>query len=142
MSKQATAAADAAPARSYVLARAAEPQWVKGRRDFLQYRELGATEASAGNMRAQLTSARQGLSRPTGWHYHVCDTQLVYMLSGWVELQFAEGPVRIEAGDCISIPGGLPHNETATSDDFELIEVSIPAEMGTEVCPPPPGCEA
>ena len=36
------------------------------------------------------------------------------------------------------IPGYAPHNETATSDSFELLEFSVPAEMGTEVCDPPP----
>jgi len=35
------------------------------------------------------------------------------------------------------IPGGTPHNETATSDGFELIEVSVPADMGTEPCEAP-----
>jgi hypothetical protein len=34
------------------------------------------------------------------------------------------------------IPGGLPHQEIATSDDLELVEVSVPAEMGTEACDP------
>ena len=27
----------------------------------------------------------------------------------------------------------------ATSDDFEILEVSVPAEMGTESCDPPAG---
>jgi hypothetical protein len=34
------------------------------------------------------------------------------------------------------IPGGLTHQEIATSDDLELVEVSVPAEMGTEPCDP------
>jgi mannose-6-phosphate isomerase-like protein (cupin superfamily) len=60
------------------------------------------------------------------------------MLSGWVDLEFAGGRVeRIKAGDSMYIPGGTPHNETATSDAFELLEVSIPADMGTEVCDAP-----
>ena len=87
-------------------------------------------------MRAQVTSAEQGMSKPTGWHIHKCQAQLVYMLSGWVDLEFEDRKVRISAGDSIMIPGGTPHNETGTSDTFELLEVSVPADMGTEPCPP------
>ena len=62
------------------------------------------------------------------------------MLSGWVDLAFRDGDiVRIEEGDSMYIPGGVPHNEIATSDGFELLEVSVPADMGTEVCDPPEG---
>ena len=37
------------------------------------------------------------------------------------------------------IPGNTPHNETGTSDTFELLEVSVRAEMGTEPCEAPAG---
>lgn len=114
------------------------PVMVPGRRDFLQYRELGVTKASEGKIRAQITSASQGLSEETGWHIHRCEGQFVYMLSGWVDLVFAGGRVeRVGPGDSIYIPGNTPHNETATSDSFELLEVSIPADMGTEPCDEP-----
>jgi mannose-6-phosphate isomerase-like protein (cupin superfamily) len=64
------------------------------------------------------------------------------MLNGWVDLVFADGEkIRIETGDSLYIPGGMPHNEIATSDKFELIEVSVPADMGTESCPPPDGLQ-
>ncbi|HTW70010.1 MAG TPA: cupin domain-containing protein, partial [Acetobacteraceae bacterium] len=86
---------------------------------------------------AQVTSAEQGMSQPTGWHVHKCDVQFVYMLSGWVDLEFADRKVRLKAGDSILIPGDTPHNETGTSDTFELLEVSLPAEMGTEPCASP-----
>ena len=60
------------------------------------------------------------------------------MLKGWVDLAFPDGKtVRIEEGDSLFIPGGLPHNEIATSETIELIEISVPADMGTENCEPP-----
>ena len=119
---------------------AKDPRYIKGRREFFKYRELGVTEGTGGRMRAQVTSASQGLARPTGWHRHVCEMQLVYMLSGWLELDFEDGGlVRLEAGDSVMIPGGAAHNETRTSDNFELLEVSVPADMGTEPCDPPAG---
>ena len=118
---------------------AANPNYVKGRRDFFKYRDLGVTAATQGRMRAQVTKAERGMSQPTGWHVHKCEAQLVYMLSGWVDLEFADRKVRLSAGDSMLIPGDTPHNETGTSDTFELLEGSIPADMGTEHCAAPSG---
>jgi mannose-6-phosphate isomerase-like protein (cupin superfamily) len=125
------------PAMKVAIATHKDARFVEGRRAFFKYRDLGVTDATSGKMRAQITSATQGMSRPTGWHYHVCDMQFVYLLSGWVDLEFEDGPVRLEAGDSVMIPGGTRHQEIRTSDSFELLEVSIPADMGTESCDPP-----
>jgi quercetin dioxygenase-like cupin family protein len=139
MSVEASLSADAAAiGQEVVISKGDNPQMVPGRRDFMQYRELGVTAASEGRIRAQITSSTAGLSEPTGWHVHLCEGQLVYMLNGWVDLEFAGGRVeRVSAGDSMYIPGDTPHNEIATSNAFELIEVSIPADMGTVVCDAP-----
>lgn len=111
---------------------------VPGRREFFRYRDLLVMQATGGRMRAQVMSSSQGMSRPTGWHYHVCEAQFVYGLKGWVDLEFEDGrKVRLNAGESLLIPGGMKHNETATSDEFELLEVSVPGEMGTVPCDPP-----
>ena len=135
----AAAASPATPESPFTLVRRDDPTFVPGRRDFMIYRDLGVTAASDGRIRAQITSAKQGLTRPTGWHTHICEGQIVYMLSGWIDLAFEHETIRIEEGDSLYIPGGTPHNEIATSDAFDLIEVSVPADMGTEPCDPPPG---
>jgi uncharacterized RmlC-like cupin family protein len=120
--------------------RAAEPVLVKGRREFFTYRDLGVSDASAGTMRAQVMKATQGLSEPTGWHYHECDGQFIYIMKGWVDLQFEDGrTLRVEEGDSLFIPGFLQHNEIRTSDEMEILEVSIPGQMGTRPCDPPEG---
>ncbi|MGH7031413.1 MAG: cupin domain-containing protein [Stellaceae bacterium] len=117
---------------------AAKPDYVEGRRSFFQYRDLGVTAASDGWMRAQVMSAVTGMTQPTGWHYHVCEGQLVYALKGFVELEFEDGrQCRLEAGDSCFIPGGLKHNEIRTSDDVEILEVCLPANMGTVPCEAP-----
>ncbi len=143
MTKARTAAAARQAERqpAFTLVRKDNPTFVQGRRDFLKYRDLGVTAASGGVIRAQITSAKAGLTRPTGWHTHICEGQIVYMLSGWIDLAFADETIRIEEGDSLYIPGGTPHNEIATSDAFDLIEISVPADMGTEPCDPPPGCD-
>jgi len=131
----------AAPAAMKVAVTSAkEPQFVQGRRTFFKYRDLGVTAASNGWMRAQVTSAITGMTEPTGWHYHVCEGQFVYTMKGWVVLEFEDGAVcRLEAGDSCFIPGGMRHNEIGTSDDLEILEVSVPADMGTVRVDPPAG---
>ena len=115
------------------------PNYVAGRRDFFKYRELGITAATHGKIRAQVTEAARGMSKPTGWHVHKCEAQFIYILDGWVDLVFADRKVRLKAGDSMLIPGDTPHNETGTSETLELLEMSIPADMATEPCAPPPG---
>ena len=83
---------------SFTLVRKNDATFVPGRRDFLTYRDLGVTAASGGRIRAQITSAKAGLTRPTGWHTHICEGQIVYMLSGWIDLAFEDQTVRIEEG--------------------------------------------
>ena len=117
---------------------AKHPVMVEGRRDFFTYRDLAVKDASGGQMRAQLTKAKTGMTQPTGWHYHVCEHQFVYVLNGWVELEFeANDTLRLEPGDSVYIPGGLVHNELRTSDDLEILEISVPGELGTVPCDPP-----
>ena len=121
-----------------VIARKDQATYATGRRDWMKYRELGVTKASEGRIRAQVTSASQSLSKPTGWHIHLCEGQFVYMLNGWIDLEFTGGRIeRVGAGDSVYIPGNTPHNEIATSDNFELVEISVPADMGTEPCDQP-----
>ena len=129
---------DTLPGRTLAHASVGTAPQVAGRRDFFVYRDLGVTEASLGQLRAQTVTAVRGMTEPTGWHYHVCEGQFVYALKGWVDLEFETGEkIRVEQGDSLFIPGGMRHNETAASDDLEILELSVPAEMGTVACDPP-----
>jgi quercetin dioxygenase-like cupin family protein len=111
---------------------------VPGRREFFRYRDLLVAQATGGRLRAQVMSASRGMSQPTGWHYHVCEAQFVYGLKGWVDLEFEDGrKVRLQAGESLLIPGGMKHNEIATSEEFELLEVTLPGDMGTVPCEKP-----
>jgi quercetin dioxygenase-like cupin family protein len=102
-----------------------------GRRSFFEYRDTGLAAATNGNYRAQIMRATD-VMETTGWHYHVCDLQFVYVLKGWVDLAFADGRTeRLEAGGAMAIPTGMVHNELAVSEDFEALEVVAPAEMDT-----------
>lgn len=133
-----TASASTGPRGTLAHATAQSAPEVPGRREFFKYRDLLVADATGGRMRAQVMSSSQGMSRPTGWHYHVCEAQFVYGLKGWVDLEFEDGrTVRLQAGESLLIPGGMKHNETATSAEFELLEVTLPGEMGTVPCDKP-----
>ena len=119
-------------------AEAARPTYLKGRRDFFKYRDLNVAQASQGQLKAQVMSAAKGMTEPTGWHYHVCEGQFIYILKGWVTLEFETGEtLKLATGDSLFIPGGLRHNEIATSNDVEILEVVTPGEMGTVPCEAP-----
>jgi quercetin dioxygenase-like cupin family protein len=134
----ATLASNKTSAQKVAHARIAEPKLVKGRRDFFSYRDLGVAEGSAGTLRAQVMKSSKGMSQPTGWHYHECDGQFIYILKGWVDLQFEDGrTLRVEEGDSLFIPGYLRHNEIRTSEEMEILEVSTPGVLGTQPCDPP-----
>ena len=47
--------------------------------------------ATGGELRAQVMEAVTGMTEPTGWHAHQCEAQFVYVLKGWVELEFEDG---------------------------------------------------
>jgi uncharacterized cupin superfamily protein len=126
------------PTMKLAVTSAKNPDYVEGRRSFFKYRDLGVQKATDGWMRAQVMSAITGMTQPTGWHYHVCEGQFVYALKGFVELEFEDGTnCRLEAGDSCFIPGGMKHNELRTSDDVEIIEICLPANMGTVPCDRP-----
>lgn len=119
-------------------ATAASAPQVPGRRDFMTYRDLGVMAASGGSLRAQTMKMVTGMTQPTGWHYHTCEGQFVYALKGWVDLEFETGEtIRLQAGESLYIPGFLKHNEITSSNDLEILELSVPGEMGTVPCEKP-----
>lgn len=108
-------------------------QWhAKGLRDFLRYRDLGATEATGGRVRAEHIQALKPVTEGTGWHCHDLDFQFVYILKGEVAVVVPGKPEEIwRAGDCAHLPPFMMHDETAFSEDFEVIEITMPAAVET-----------
>ena len=58
-----------------------------GLRDFFLYRDLGIAGATNGKVIAHLVKANQPPTDGTGWHYHVCDFQIVIMMKGWAKFK-------------------------------------------------------
>jgi uncharacterized protein YjlB len=117
---------------------ASQAKVVPGRRPFFEYRNLGLEEATQGRMRGNLSSSIAGMPGPTGWHYHDCEVQFVYLMRGTIEVEFEDGTVTtFRGGDAFLIPGGTRHNELHVSDDKVSIEICIPGQMGTVACERP-----
>jgi mannose-6-phosphate isomerase-like protein (cupin superfamily) len=103
-----------------------------GRRPFFKYRDLGLEAATGGRMRAYHNTSIAGMTEPTGWHYHICEMQFVYVLKGRLTIEFEDGTVAtFTAGDSFFVPGGVRHNEIYASEDKEALEVSVPGRIET-----------
>ena len=114
--------------------------YAPGRRPFFKYRDLGLEGATGGRMRAYQNNSIAGMTEPTGWHYHTCEMQFVYVLKGTLTIEFEDGTVgTFTAGDSFFIPGGVRHNEIYVSEDKEALEVSVPGKIGTVNCERPAG---
>jgi len=121
---------------------ASDPVFNPGRRQEIKYRDMGLERATKGDIRAEVMHISEGVSQPTGWHYHECDVQYLHMIKGWVKMEFpGEGPIILEAGDSITIPGGNIHQELCSSDNMELLEITIPAKIGTVPVDEPEGAQ-
>ena len=109
-----------------------DTEFIPGRRPFFRYRDLGVGKASNGRMRANVVESIAGMTESTGWHYHECDMQFVYIMRGEVVIEFEDGTVgHFGPGDVMFIPGGTIHNEIYLSEDKLSIEVSLPSVIGT-----------
>ena len=55
-----------------------------------------------------------------------------YMVKGWARMYFEGfGEMRVEAGDTWYQPPGVKHELLEYSDDWEVIEITMPAEFET-----------
>ena len=86
-----------------------------------------------GAILAHIIRSEEGAYQGSGeWHYHILDDQFVYVLQGWANLQFEDqGLVHVKAGTCFYQPSGINHAFLACSEDFEALEVCLPAEFET-----------
>ena len=81
---------------------------------------------------AHVIRAEKPCDGPTGYHSHALEFQMCYMLKGWARIYFEDaGELRVEAGDAWYQPPGVKHEVLEYSDDWEVIEITMPAEFET-----------
>jgi quercetin dioxygenase-like cupin family protein len=114
-----------------------------GLRSCFEYRDLGISQATGGRVMAHVIRAKPGAHAGFGWHKHILEFQMYYVLKGWVRFNYeGVGEVVAEAGSCVHQPPGIAHAEISHSDDLELLEITLPAEFETRAAAAPEHAEA
>ena len=107
-------------------------EWKTGLRTYFEYRDLGIVEATKGKVLAHVIRARDSCPGPGGYHTHDLEFQMNYVLKGWIRVNFEDASeVRFEAGDSWYQVPNIKHEVLEFSDDFEVIEICMPAEFPT-----------
>lgn len=103
-------------------------------RSYALARDLGFAEATGGmveahvNRRARPFDAKEVAHR----HFHDIRFQMVYVLKGWSKMEFeGQGEVTMREGSCWIQPPGVKHTVLGFSDDYEILEIIIPAKYDT-----------
>ncbi|MGF7160816.1 quercetin dioxygenase-like cupin family protein [Rhodoligotrophos appendicifer] len=112
--------------------RAKEAGYERGLRSFMEYRDLGIAAATGGRFDAKIVKAIPGHTERAPWHRHELDFQMVFVLKGTITLEYeGVGPVTLQPGDCVHQAAGIAHVEVEHSDDYEGIEITMPAKFRT-----------
>ncbi|MFQ5954499.1 MAG: cupin domain-containing protein [Kiloniellales bacterium] len=112
--------------------RSQDAHWEEGLRPYFVYRDLGVREATAGKVLAHVIRANEPCAGPMGYHSHQLDFQMVYMLKGSSRMYFEDvGEIEVKAGDAWFQPPGVRHEVLDYSDDFEVLEITMPADFAT-----------
>ncbi len=107
-----------------------------GLRSCFDYRYPGVAEATSGRYEAVILRAVPGKVRNDGWHHHVGDFHLLYILKGWIKFEYEEiGEKIYRKGSCVVQPPGIRHRAMSHSDDFQMFEVMSPADLQTVADP-------
>jgi len=125
--------------QSFSVNRAQDAVYKTGLRTFMEYRDLGISDATGGQFRAHVIRIKKDGPgahdlHTTGLHQHLCDFQMFYILKGWIRFVYeGQGEHTFREGDCVLQPAAIVHNELECSDDVEVLEIYSPAVHETRV---------
>src|ERR1700733_9993192 len=104
-----------------------------GLRPFFEYRTLGIEKLTGGKVGAHVIRAKPGLHADAPRHTHTLDFQFVYVLKGWaIFVSGGDGEHKLVDVSTVYQPSGIKQKEIALSDDFEVPEITMPAEFETK----------
>ena len=114
-----------------------------GQRAYIEYRDLGLSDATHGEYQAHIGRAKRGFvgEKQTRPHRHHVDLHMIYVLKGWTKMIYEgqKGIFTFRAGDMYFQPAGIIHDGLESSDDFEALEIFSPAVHETEELDHVPG---
>ena len=104
-----------------------------GLRSYFQDRDIGVAGATNGMVTALVHRAAGPCPADVRVnHLHKVEFQMNYVLKGWCRFEFAgHGEQRFEAGDAWVQPPQIEHALLDFSEDFEVLEIVMPAEFET-----------
>ena len=103
-----------------------------GLRPSFEYRKLGLEELTNGKVGAHVIRAKPGQHYAAPRHTHGLDFQFIYVLKGWAIFEYeGHGQHKLVEGSTVYQPPGIKHQEIDHSDDFEVLEITMPAEFAT-----------
>ena len=105
-----------------------------GRKGTSLYRDLGFSDAIQGFVQAHVIRPRANKagSKQSEFHYHVTTFQMVYVLKGWAKMEIeGYGILTVEPGSSWIQPPGIRHSVLDFSDDYEVLELYLPAHHET-----------
>ncbi len=109
-----------------------EDAYEGGLRDYFEYRDLGMVEATGGRLRAHVIRPSKPFEHGGDLHTHDLEFQMVYVLKGCARVEFEGlGEVRFEPGSCMYQEPQIPHRVLEWSDDYTVIEITVPADFET-----------
>ncbi len=105
----------------------------EGLRSYAAYRDLGVKDATGGMVLAHVIRAAKpfGPDAVSHEHIHEVDFQMVYCLKGWITLDFGGEVHTMRPGTCWIQPPSVKHTVIGYSDDYEVLEIIMPAEFET-----------
>ena len=108
-----------------------DASWTIGRAG-MRYRDL-IPGRLGGRVIASHIHIPSGGPVPDYVHFHRIEFQMIYCRSGWVRVVYEDQGESfvMHAGDCVLQPPEIRHRVLESSDDLEVIEVSVPAEHET-----------
>jgi quercetin dioxygenase-like cupin family protein len=87
---------------------------------------------TGGRVRAHVIRPSAPCDKPGDLHRHALDFQMVYVLRGWARVHFEGiGEIRFEPGSCMYQQPGIAHRVLEYSDDYTVIEITVPADFET-----------
>ena len=118
-----------------VISRAEGAAWTtKGLRAFLEYRDLGLAEVTQGRFGATIGRAIRRYEPGSGAPRHTHDVgfHVIFVMRGWFRSEFEGlGEVVLREGDCLSYEGEIPQQHIEYSDDFQVMQIAMPADYKT-----------
>ena len=104
-----------------------------GLRVYREYRDLGLAAATSGQIHAQIIRTTKSCpDGGSGLHYHDLEFQMVMILNGSSRVWFeGQGEISFTKGDCWIQPPKIKHNVIHYSEDYEVLELTIPAKYET-----------